>query len=978
MGLTYRSISRAAYVPANNAEPWTIRYRALPFPDRARENLLRLRNYGRSPDRERLPTLPTGRLDSVLQCLAPDLVVRPRRQSDPDYWMYVPETTTDPLPGRTLSQLLGAWLHDIGPTDVTSTAEYRAVLRDALAELETEPIDWDEFVVDLLDCPITEGGTAAPAGRLYQLTPDALARRIAALEPYDFGAGKLRFRAVARSSRQSGAELMSQPIPREIRGRRWWFSITINITLHTTPFDPRPRIHVHTGVRRWATHPRKTTGSVFLPHGRATSVYLRPPIPWLPGAPDSDRFAVAKLAFDRRTREIAWVENGPTGLLRRLTLRQSFPEPSDLLRAPEDWLGDEAGLRAAVVHSNHMGEHEIGTGLMSNQRSQIMQWIEQALPRCLTQSAPLQRSTAGTNKPDNPRSTATGVEKDAAQECATRARRVALAAATRALPEAATPVLDCRLLWQTVTVRDAAVTELADALGLGAATDIPSDDEFHSATPGSPAIIHWHTPELDVRLRCLPLTGGLGVGLSLARGKHSRAAVLGDAIAHRRQMVAEFLTRDGAHRGQPTLALVEIDHRANFRPADTDPKFSLRLGCADAGVLTQFVAVPSTAPGIRNAGNVDHRVRSAWLDGLRQLGVRVLPEHTLGEGLPAGLRYAALWMVKRRKDGPTRLPLHVAVAVLVTPIPGAPGHAKVEGWDDTTFTWEPYPHFLLGLVEQATLTNDAEPDDNDPTRYVSSRAWHRNLHEQRRDTQEFVQRLTASLYGSPTVLITHSQNSRQHWSWLQDGTLVRDLIRTGSAPPSGLQHNLRLVRIRGGNGREAAQWWGIGAANSANGLPSGLWVPQDDTSPAPRVFYSTTEKASQFKASAVAADRLAPRTVTRGPSKGNTITDVDKPAWNPTLVEITIAGCHPDDNPEAFALAMHQLRQAPDYMDALSLPLPLHLAGLAQEYVLPTVSEDDDETDPDQIEAPGLAQEPTNGEQMTLFSEEDEEGLARV
>ncbi len=56
-------------------------------------------------------------------------------------------------------------------------------------------------------------------------------------------------------------------------------------------------------------------------------------------------------------------------------------------------------------------------------------------------------------------------------------------------------------------------------------------------------------------------------------------------------------------------------------------------------------------------------------------------------------------------------------------------------------------------------------------------------------------------------------------------------------------------------------------------------------------------------------------------------------------MEIAVLGCHADagDSPEALALAVHQLRQVPDYLDALRLPL--HLASLAQHYVLPTVAE---------------------------------------
>jgi RNaseH domain of pPIWI_RE len=44
---------------------------------------------------------------------------------------------------------------------------------------------------------------------------------------------------------------------------------------------------------------------------------------------------------------------------------------------------------------------------------------------------------------------------------------------------------------------------------------------------------------------------------------------------------------------------------------------------------------------------------------------------------------------------------------------------------------------------------------------------------------------------------------------------------------------------------------------------------------------------------------------------------------------------------------VHQLRQAPDYLDALSMPLPMHLASLAQAYVLPTRAEEDEEADTD-------------------------------
>jgi len=219
------------------------------------------------------------------------------------------------------------------------------------------------------------------------------------------------------------------------------------------------------------------------------------------------------------------------------------------------------------------------------------------------------------------------------------------------------------------------------------------------------------------------------------------------------------------------------------------------------------------------------------------------------------------------------------------------------------------------------------------------------------------------------VLITLSQNSRAHWPWLQDGRTEIDQIRTGHAPASRLRPNMRLVRVRSTTGRETPQWWGIGSATGVNGLPAGLWTELSDTpgvnQPSPsaaRVFYSTTEKAATFKASAVQADKLAGRPIRSGPRKGQLTIDTGVPAWNPGLVEIAVLGCHVDrgDDPHALALAVHQLRQAPDYLDALSLPLPLHLAGRAQEYVLPTLADSYQDGEPET----DLTEDDGEGEQL--------------
>ncbi|MEU8728069.1 DUF3962 domain-containing protein [Streptomyces tendae] len=968
MAAKYSDASRAAYLLKPNTAPWTARYRALTFAEQWHESVLDLCNLGRPPEAEPYRAAPVARFNGVLQSLAPDLVVRGRprdpQQLAEDFWLYTPSDTPHPLPGDTLDRLSGAWLQDLRP----EPAHHRAVL-DTHTALRSCPPQWQDVTVDLLGCPTTDGGTAAPRDRQYQLATDALARRILALGPYEHSAGSLHFRAVPRGPRQQGAELLSQPLSHAVKGREWWFSLVINISLHTVPFDPRPRLHLHTGVRRWATRLDARKQRLRLPYGRDTSVYLLAGIPWLPGAPTSERYAVARLTWDRDIESYAWKNNGPAQILGRLALNRPFPDPASLLATPEEWIGDGDGTRAAVVHSTHMGAHGIGAGLMSHQRSQIVQWAEQALPEQLRRAPSLSRASAGSSAPANARPKPKAAEKEAEAQREARARRTALAVAAR-INQGQDPaeaikgtgagcLVEARLLWQSPSFRDAAIEALADVLGLDGdgrrPEPVTAEDAYERAAPGSPVTLEWKAPELTLRLRCLRTTGGITDTLGIDPTARPRGKALEAGINARRKTAAAFLADDGADPLHPSFALVEIDRRQDFAHRLDDPKYALRLGCADAGVLTQFALVPKKAKGYNSEKSLSHRVHSGWEDALRQYGVRVLPEHTLGEAIPKDLRYVATYMVKRRKDGPTRLPRHTPVAVMVTPLAPGSGLAAVTGWDERTGRWIPYPQFLLGLVKTAEIPEVSEPTETETatptdTKAVASvpqqrskyRVWQQNMDEQRRATARYLQKMVRSLRGRPTALLTHSQNSRLHWPWLQDGRTERDLIKTGHAQPVGLDPDLRLIRVRTAAGRETPQWWGNASPGEVNGLPQGLWVEDEDAARSSgRVFYSTTPKASTFRDSAVEADKIAPRPLRQGPNKGKPTIDTHIPAWNPGLVEIAVLGCHADvgDSPEALALAVHQLRQAPDYLDALSLPLPLHLASLAQHYVLPTVAE---------------------------------------
>ncbi|MEW1642092.1 DUF3962 domain-containing protein [Streptomyces sp. NPDC091219] len=995
---TYRNVQTASWIPVDREASITAGYRVMPFPEQWRDAILALCNAGLEPDAEPWRMVPTRRLEQVLQAFAPDVLVMPRpfhdRGDEPACWLYVAEDVPDPLPPNVLTPLLNRWLGELRPE-----REHRELLRSVRAQLAADPPAWEPVRRELLTGGFTDGGTAAPQAHQFTLTTDWLARRILALGPYPYDAGSLHFRAMPRGPKDKGAELVSQPLsyePGKPAGT-WWFSVVLNITLHTVPFDPLPRFHLHWSIRRWATRVGAKSGRLHLPYGSRTTVLLRPRVPVLPGVPLSERFAVAQLErrFDKETGAFAdgWADGGPARLLADIAFGEPFPDADAILTDPEDWLRRDA--RAGIVYRTAMGSHQVKAGLMSNQVSQLTEWAQQAIPEQLRPAPRLTHTALAGTKPLNaPPGSVKKDEKEQEDARRTAERRAAVAHAIEALRDVpdSLPVLEARLLWQTAEMRGTAVAALAERLGLKGDGGTPDEDAHRNATPVDPVVLEWQAPELTVRLCCYrPVRDdafALTDGLAIPEGARRTRDVVTAAVHTRRTETAEWLRQD-CRGAAPALALVEIDRPEDFETRDHDPKFALRLGCADAGFVTQFMAVPKQVKGYNTVGNQHHRALMAWDDGLRQLGARVHPEHRLEEGLPEGMRYAAVWMVRKNRTTRTRWAADVPVAVLVTPNAPGSGLARVQGWDpdadDGAGAWVPYPAMLLKLTRLAEVRPLVPaPRGAEDAQQAGGRrrSWRADREEQRRVAEEWLQKVRASLRREPTLLFVDAQNARSHWTWLQDGRTAPDRIRDGHAEARRLDADLRLLRVRSSTNRETPQWWGVNPKEGANGLPSHLWLPERDGSG--RVFYSTTPKPVQFKSSAVEADKLAPRPIRMGKRKGQPTIDTGEVGWMPALLEVAVLGCHEEDgdDPQALALTAHLLRQPPDYPEALALPMPLHLAGLGQQYVLPTRGQEDApaaDPDPAKYLAPGLEEEPEareggdEDEQLLLFEESFQE-----
>lgn len=132
-------------------------------------------------------------------------------------------------------------------------------------------------------------------------------------------------------------------------------------------------------------------------------------------------------------------------------------------------------------------------------------------------------------------------------------------------------------------------------------------------------------------------------------------------------------------------------------------------------------------------------------------------------------------------------------------------------------------------------------------------------------------------------------------------------------------------------------------------------MPDDNDSD--RVFYSTTGKASTHTIG-VNISKLTPS----GAATGKPDIKPEEYAWNPELLEFSVVGLQPDDDPETWAMFLHQQRFSNDYRDGLGLPLILHLAALTSRYALPHDDELDNVRENDRDDSTDVDEAPTEPE----------------
>ncbi|MFC1430609.1 pPIWI_RE module domain-containing protein [Streptacidiphilus sp. N1-3] len=895
----YQTIRSAAYEPDPDHGPWLEDVQVLRLGEQLHAELVRRAEEAHG-SADQPVRLPVNRLNSLLRAMAPGVVATGRNAGTDGRlpWLYARE----PVPLEVLAPLVGTWAADLsGPADAEGeeTDLEELLSGDPVAELLLP--DWETEPVDLTETVVSAGGTAEPLPRLYNLLPEWVAHRLAARQ-YRVGGVTFHFRVVTA---RNGVELVSWPPRRyEKHGQTWYYSARVGIVVHTVPFAPRFRVHVSTGIRRWATRiklaPYELTGA---------TVLLDAPLPWPEGPDRSHRLMPNTLGYDRRAKALAWRRHSPALLLPELDIVRRYPEPSELFGDPERWLNGRGDVAAGIVFHPVIGPHEVAPGLMPVERAELDAWVEEGLRPVLRRVDDLTRVTRDNTPSLLPRSVRKG-EPDTRETRRALMRRAALARALAGRP------LDVEIRWQSEETREALLAELPGLIGLPPGSGSATGDNTWQ----------WRTEDIEITVRARP-AGALADALQVSGNrKRPRALRLADAVEDRCALVAG---QDRAPRGEAGLVIAEIAGKGGFSTVpDTDPKHALRLGWARQGQLSQFVNLPEDT-----AGTLEHRARWTWLDAFRQLGAVSPPAHRAGAGIPGDLQYVALWLVRYTRKGPTCCPARRLVAVRVRP---GDGTAAIDGWDAARSAWVPYPQLLLSLAQDA----EREPQPVGPAHGRVPGAGVEQHWQQEVERQ--IRVVLFQLRDRPTLLLVDAGNLRQGWPRLRNGALARDVLGFGGEPDQQLAvygHDLRVVVVRDGNNRdETAEWYALGRSGET-GFAEGVWGTGE---PEDRVFASTASRPHTAKG-AKGLRKLVPGAEAR--------TAPGKPAWNPVQLELNMLGCLSEkaladsgregvtpDRPAEWATLAHQLRYHDDY-PPLGRPLPLHLARLTGQYVLPLARE---------------------------------------
>ncbi len=842
--------------------------------------------------------LPIRVLNRAVRMLVPDLIsiVRDADKEEKQTWLYGYGSV--PASPFAMQQILRSWIWTALDKRVSV-----AIKQEIRQRISPDTLKWQPETVDLAHWKKADNETAIPYTKdgpqnSFVLLPDFLAARLSAPNVvFEWGVHRLHFRRAPMAPGSSGTELISWPPLRDEQA--WPYSIVITLTLQTIPFQVFPQVHCAIGVRRWAGPPIQ-----WLSGGRRqTSVYLLDTVPWIEGMHYSNSFQVAPISWrskpiaERKEGESSYQLGWDTALVRLLDdlhPKSVFPDPQLLCANPNAYIQD-FGSSAALVYRNGIEPaHEIGTGLMPRDRFLFAEQLERYLKPDLEFIHPLTRKSYRVIVPPNPFFTKAREGADTSSEDEREEPLAGTHAERRtALSRAVQRKFTLEIWYQSTIILQALLHAIQTLFG-----EHPNSGQ---------ADYTWTTPELELSIYTAPL-GNRGDVLNIKPGSpetlYNRVR---DAIRQRIDTMAPLPATKG-YIG----ALIELDDAQMF--GEDDPKSALRLAFAQHGRLTQFITPQAERKNLTDAQKrkeqtkLEQRALSAVRDLLRQTGTqgllpRIVPYRTeKGLRIPESLHYLGVYLVKQNAESsPTHISQTLPIFVHMTSKASgiqvmAPGFR----------TWLEYPNALLALAGGQAL----------------------GVRRPREAYQFILDTLGRCLpaFGD-TLLFCQAQNMRGAWIWLQNELMTKMLPRELERYPQ-----LRIVRIRNGV-HETPEWYAQSEKN-AYGLSGGLFAIGESG----HVFASVQEKPPSAKNLSKDLSMVLSRVATNRKTKEEKIVEPDPSimAWNPGLVEITVACADPSDA-LACAIVANELRHhfASHFAHPTVFPFPLHLAVQLGQYILP-------------------------------------------
>ncbi len=901
--MTYDQLRSTGYrLNLDAIEPFT--YYALPYPREWREPLLQFFSAGK---RQPYTQVPITALNDAIALLAPDLI-RPTDFSakwNGEDWLYA----TTPFPVDAIARVVRAWIHT-GVKKADNQSDHdRQLLRTALAAVQPGAPGWREFdwqtrAIDFAAEAAKTGvnGTARPGNALFTLLPHILGKQLSTpgiAWPHGQD-GPMEFRP---SVSDRGADVVSWPPA----NRQLPFSYKVSLQVQTVPGRPDPLVYTNFGVRRWAYTPLRlsatSNSNVYLVRSHQlidkthrSRAFARIGARWYPG------------------RGTDWSDR-LHAVLNELNLRPELPAPAELVDDPGLYLDKSTrddGI--AIVFRNHMGKHAVEPGLSVRERVELFEWTSQVLEPWIRPDEPFTRVFGLRAFSASPKIVKNALERGSAQQKkqvrdAAKESGADPAQALQALPSKFAPLVQSGLAnfidsargGQTLSIEvhhfeDSTLPQLVvDAISrdLGAATNAPSG---HIWVVGS---------------------GTVHLTTHMIRGEHADKVDIPQRATTSAIQTALLKRVSAIEATLPTPAsglvasIVEINPRDYFKARPIgDVKPAFRLAHANTGRITQFAYSPT-------GEKADHdRFQRVWRDLLRQLGVHLVPPQVKirKTTLPDRVHYLAIWIVRTNKTRRRAFSRRVPVMVYLDST-GDQSPQLVSPYFDE---WMDYHEGLAQLARHGRFDVEARTSENRDfvTKFITDRI--RDVTALRRDT----------------LLLSDTGNLRADWQFVGNGKLLFDHLDGSAVAGTGLRH----VRIRNDcENLEVPDVWGIGDDEKTDwGLSGGLWHMHGN-----RVFASTADKPVQAGNSMAGLSKVDSHTFTPRPKDGETPAEVTRPpaptaeVWNARMVEMTVAAVQPGDRPEAWAGLAHQLRWANmQYDDATTLPMPLHLASLADEYVL--------------------------------------------